>query len=209
MRKVSFVFIAGLVATLLASGAFGPLAPVANATLPPGGGCPAAAGGGTAKFTLSATLPASAPANGNGVCITLSGSSGQNQNAVLVANAPGCVGVAVPSVGAGGDKVWADWGTNNCVVPGQTVTIKFQSSAAVLTVTSVVWNCQGDTTTSRTGTVFGPIGGIAEVAGAETSALGATDSGGSSGTTYAVIAVVAGVALLGAGGWYARRRWLS
>jgi len=54
-----------------------------------------------------------------------------------------------------------------------------------------------------------PVGGIAEVAGAEAAALGATDSGGSSGTTYAVIAGIAGVALLGAGGWYARRRWLS
>ena len=55
-----------------------------------------------------------------------------------------------------------------------------------------------------------PVGGIAEVAGAEAAALGATESGGSSGTTYAVIAVVAvGLIVLGTGGWYARRRWLS
>jgi len=56
----------------------------------------------------------------------------------------------------------------------------------------------------------GLIGGIAEVSDAEASALGATASGGSSGTTYAVIAgIVAGALMLGAGGWYARRRWLS
>ena len=53
-------------------------------------------------------------------------------------------------------------------------------------------------------------GGIAEASDAEASALGATASGGSSGTTYAVIAsIAAGIVLLGAGGWYARRRWLS
>ena len=56
----------------------------------------------------------------------------------------------------------------------------------------------------------GFIGGIAEVSDAEASTLGATASGGSSGTTYAVIAgIVAGALMLGAGGWYARRRWLS
>ena len=54
------------------------------------------------------------------------------------------------------------------------------------------------------------VGGIAEVAGAEAEALGATDSGGSSSATYAGIAVVAvGLIVLGTGGWYARRRWLS
>lgn len=55
-----------------------------------------------------------------------------------------------------------------------------------------------------------PVGGVAEAADAGASALGATASGGSSNTTYAVIAgIAAGVVLLGAGGWYARRRWLS
>jgi hypothetical protein len=54
------------------------------------------------------------------------------------------------------------------------------------------------------------IGGIAEVSDVDASSLGATASGGSSGTTYAVIAgIAAGAVLLGAGGWYARRRWLS
>ena len=54
------------------------------------------------------------------------------------------------------------------------------------------------------------IGGIAEDPGADASALEATTSGGSSGTTYAVIAsIAAGLVVLGAGGWYARRRWLS
>ena len=54
------------------------------------------------------------------------------------------------------------------------------------------------------------VGGIAEAPDADTSTLGATASGGSSGTTYAVIAgIVAGALMLGAGGWYARRRWLS
>ena len=54
------------------------------------------------------------------------------------------------------------------------------------------------------------IGGIAEAPDADASALEATASGGSSGTTYAVIAgIAAGALMLGAGGWYARRRWLS
>jgi len=54
------------------------------------------------------------------------------------------------------------------------------------------------------------VGGIAEAPDVDASALGATASGGSSGTTYAVIAgIVAGALMLGAGGWYARRRWLS
>jgi len=54
------------------------------------------------------------------------------------------------------------------------------------------------------------IGGIAEAPDADASALEATTSGGSSTTTYAAIAgIAAGVVLLGAGGWYARRRWLS
>jgi len=53
------------------------------------------------------------------------------------------------------------------------------------------------------------VGGIAEAPDADAS-LEATDSGGSSSTTYAVIAgIAAGAVLLGAGGWYARRRWLS
>ena len=77
----------------------------------------------------------------------------------------------------------------------------------------------GDTTgcqVTKTGCSFNPttkllplVGGIAEAPDAEASALGATASGGSSGTTYAVIAgIAAGAVLLGAGGWYARRRWL-
>jgi len=52
------------------------------------------------------------------------------------------------------------------------------------------------------------VGGIAEAPDADASPLGATASGGSSGTTYAVIAgIAAGAVLLAAGGWYARRRW--
>jgi len=52
------------------------------------------------------------------------------------------------------------------------------------------------------------VGGIAEAPDADASALGATAPGGSSSRPYAVIAgIAAGVALLGAGGWYARRRW--
>ena len=54
------------------------------------------------------------------------------------------------------------------------------------------------------------VGGIAEAPDGDAAALGATDSGGSSGTTNAAIAVVAvGLIVLGTGGWYARRRWLS
>jgi hypothetical protein len=63
-------------------------------------------------------------------------------------------------------------------------------------------------TPTRTPTPHG-VGGIAEAPDAEASALGATASGGSSGTTYAVIAgIVAGAVLLATGGWYARRRWV-
>ena len=51
------------------------------------------------------------------------------------------------------------------------------------------------------------VGGIAEAPDADASSLGATTSGGSSGTTYAVIAgIAAGALMLGAGTWYARRR---
>ena len=55
-----------------------------------------------------------------------------------------------------------------------------------------------------------PVGGIAETSDVDAAALGATDSGGSSGTTNAVIGGIAvGLIVLGTGGWYARRRWLS
>ena len=62
-------------------------------------------------------------------------------------------------------------------------------------------------TPTRTPTPRTGIGGIAEAPDADASTLGATASGGSSGTTYAVIAgIAAGAVLLAAGGWYARRR---
>lgn len=52
------------------------------------------------------------------------------------------------------------------------------------------------------------VGGIAEAPDADASALGATTSGESSAPPYAAIAgIAAGAVLLGAGGWYARRRW--
>ena len=55
-----------------------------------------------------------------------------------------------------------------------------------------------------------PVGGVAEAPDVDTISLGAKASGGSSTTTYAVIAgIAAGAVLLGAGGWYARRCWLS
>jgi len=52
-----------------------------------------------------------------------------------------------------------------------------------------------------------PVGGEAEAPDVDASS---TASGGSSGTTYAAIGgIVAGVMLLSAAGWYARRRWAS
>jgi len=57
---------------------------------------------------------------------------------------------------------------------------------------------------------FPPVGGIVEAVDAEASPVGATDSGSSSGTTYALLAGTAAVLVaLGTGGWYARRRWLN
>ena len=55
----------------------------------------------------------------------------------------------------------------------------------------------------------GPVGGIAEAPATEASpAEMAESSGGSSSALYAAVAgAAAGAVLLGAGGWYARRRW--
>lgn len=96
------------------------------------------------------------------------------------------------------------------IAPGQ---LEAGEAYTLTCPSSAVTSTPGPTPDSGDATITikssSPVGGIAEVAGAEASALGATDSDGSSTATYAVIAVVAGVALLGAGGWYARRRWLS
>ncbi len=188
------------VAATAALAALGALAPTAEATLPAGAGCPAAPGTGTYAWWVSATLPAGAGQNANGVCINCTGTGGANNSATLVTNAAGC-GATLPTVGAGSSYVWADWSTNNCVAPGNTVMIKFLSGPGPLTVNSVKWNLADNTVIDGTGTVqISPVGGLAELA----------DVSGSSGHNYALLAGLAAAALvaLGAGGWYARRRWV-
>jgi len=59
-------------------------------------------------------------------------------------------------------------------------------------------------------TVVTGVGGIQNLPDIAESAAAAESSGGSSSLPYAAIAgVAAGLVVLGAGGWYARRRWLS
>jgi hypothetical protein len=54
------------------------------------------------------------------------------------------------------------------------------------------------------------VGGVAEALGAEAAPATSESSGDTSSGVYVVIAgVVAGAMALGAGSWYARRRWLS
>jgi hypothetical protein len=145
-----------LVAALLAVTAVGGFAARAEATLPPGSGCPQPAGTGEEPYEVEVTLPADAPANGNGVCINCGWTGGENNTASLVANAAGC-GATLPTVGAGSSYVWADWGTNSCVAPGQTVTIKFRSSGFPLTVEGVTWNLSNGATWAGSAAVSGPL----------------------------------------------------
>ena len=152
-RRV-FLLAVGAVIVLALAG-FGLFAPTAQATLPPGSGCvpTPTPGTGTVLYHVTATLPADAPANANGVCINCTWTGGQNNTATLLANAAGCVGVAAPAVGAGSSYVWADWGANNCVAPGQTVAIRFRSGAGPLSVNTVTWNLATGATFAGSGTV--------------------------------------------------------
>ncbi len=196
-------------ATLVAAVAFTQVAPTAQATLPAGAGCPAAAGAGTRVYRVSATLEAGA--NANGVCITLSGTGGTNNTAVLKQNAAGCVGVAVPVVGAGGNVVWADWGTNNCVAPGDTVVIEFKNGAGPVTISTVKWNRVGDVVTDGTPgpNLFGPQAVGGEVERPDVGGLPA-ESGSSDGSSFPWYTVAAGLAVAAvaaiAAGSYIRRR---
>jgi len=200
---------------VVAFGALGPLAPTAQANLPPGAGCDPtpAPGTGTFSYEVSATLPAAAPVNANGVCINCTGTGGANNSATLVQNAAGC-GATQPTVGAGSSYVWADWGTNNCVAPGNTVKIRFKSGPPPAPAVSVKWNLQTGATYDGTGSISGPVGGIAELpdmAGGAGDQAAATDSGsGWSSAGYAALAggLAAAAVVLSAGAWYARRRLL-
>lgn len=55
-----------------------------------------------------------------------------------------------------------------------------------------------------------PVGGIAEVVGGADAPLSPTSGSGTSTATYAALAggIAAVVLAIGAGGWYARRRWV-
>jgi hypothetical protein len=150
---------------------------------------------------VSAKLPADAGQNANGVCINCTGTGGANNSAILLTNAAGC-GATVPTVGAQGSKVWADWGTTSCVQPGNTVVIRFLSDPGPLTVDSVKWNLKDGTTkdgTASLDTHVAPVGGLAELPGA----------GGSSGGNYAALTggLAAALVAITAGAWYARRRF--
>jgi hypothetical protein len=204
--------VALLTVTALLLGASAWLATPAGADLPPGAGCPATPGTGPDWYKVTATLPGDAGQNANGVCINCTGTGGSNNSAVLVTNAAGC-GATLPTVGAGGSYVWADWGTTSCVAPGNTVTIRFRSSGS-LSISSVTWNLANGTPLAGTGTVVKmAVGGIAEgpgLTGTSAGELGASDGGsGWSAGAYAALAagLAAVVVALSAGAWYARRRF--
>jgi hypothetical protein len=202
MKYGRILLLALAVVATAALAPLGTLAPTAEATLPSGAGCPATPGTGKAVWVVSATLPASAGQNANGVCIDLTGTGGENNTATLKQNAAGC-GATVPTVGAGSSYVWADWGTTSCVAPGDTVIIQFQGiqSGSPPQVYSVKWNLANDTVIDGTGTSqHSYVGGLAAL----------PDVAGSSGPNYALLGGLAAAALvaLGAGGWYARRRWV-
>lgn len=196
--RILLLALAGV--TIAALAVLGALAPTAEATLPAGAGCPATPGTGISPWVVSATLPADAGQNANGVCINCTGTGGENNSASLIMNAAGCP-TTQPTVGAGDSYVWADWGTTSCVAPGDTVTIRFKTGDSPLTVDSVKWNLDDDTVIDGTGAVrMAGVGGIAEL----------PEVGGSSGSNYIALAglAAAGLVVLGAGGWYARRRWV-
>jgi hypothetical protein len=196
---------------LAALSVFGPLAQTAKADLPPGAGCPATPGSGTTAYMVTATLPAGAGQNANGVCINCTGTGGENNSAALVANAAGCV--AAPTVGAGSSYIWADWGSNNCVVPGNSVKIRFRGIAlAPPEVYTVTWRLADGSTFAGTGTVSAPVGGVAEITALDMGAAELAEEGGGLSTgRYAAMAAGAVVAalVLSAGVVYARRRRLS
>ena len=142
------------------------------------------------------------------MCINLIGTGGTNNSAVLIQNPPGCPN---PTVGAGSSYVWADWGANNCVDPGEVVAIKFKSSGSALTVNAVTWSLAGGGTQDGTadGNVSGPVGGIADFPDDDGSPLSASDASGGSSFPYAAVAGgLAALGLLAAGGIYARRRFI-
>jgi len=183
----------------------GALAPNAEATLPPGAGCGSPTptpGAGKIDCVVSATLPAGAGQNANGVCINCTGTGGFNNSAALKTNAAGC-GATVPTVGAQGSKVWADWSATSCVQPGNTVVIEFKTASSLSKVDSVKWNLADASVIDGTATLECPssVGGLAELPGG---------AGSSSGLNYIALGGLAAAALaaLTAGAWYARRPWV-
>ncbi|MGD0765163.1 MAG: hypothetical protein ABR978_02515 [Dehalococcoidia bacterium] len=224
MRKLALVLLAGLVAAVSVIGIlkWGPSP--AEAVLPAPCTSPLPTPGtGTTPYILIAAYPKTAGQNANGMCVTTVGSGGQNNSQALVANAAGCTSTT-PTVGAGGDQVWADWGTTNCVQPGDTVIITFKSATKVGGTAGVVWNCTGGASTPGPSPTPGAtatpvpgsgvvnassVGGVAEVT--QDTADASTAAQDSSSTPYAVIAGAAAAMALAivAGGWYARRRWLT
>jgi hypothetical protein len=202
MLLVSLVYISGTRTT-----------PTAQATLPGGAGCPAAPGVGTVNYIVTATLPPGP--NANGVCIGLIGTGGTNNTAVLGVNPAGCAAVpAIPAVGAGSNKVWADWGLNNCVVAGQTVSIAFKNAGTLpigVQPGTAIWNLAAGTVTGDATVSAGPaVGGVSEAPDA--AALPAASTNGSS-TDRAGWYIGGGgaalVLIVGAGAWYVRRRQLA
>ena len=203
MKYAGILLLAVAAVTTAALAAFGPLAPAAEATIPPTCVPTPTPGIGTGLCEVSATLPGTAPLKANGVCINCGASDGQNNSASLTTNAAGCAAVTptpvVPVVGAGGSKIWADWPTS-CVAQGDTVVIDFKAASGKLTVETVKWNLSDNSVIDGTGKIVhchSVVGGVAEL----------PDAAGSSGPPWALIAgIAAAVLVLGAGALYARRR---
>jgi hypothetical protein len=201
-------------------GAFVASSPGAKADVPPGSDCatPATPGTGVVNYKILVTLPTAAPANANGVCVTLDGTT---RTAQLVTNAPGCVATPVaPTPNAGNSYVSANWGSVNCVKPGDTVALGFYGASASLAVGTVTWNLANVTPVGTgtptatpfpgTGQIVSVVGGVAELPDSNGSLPASAESSGSSAPIYALFAGILLVAVAAAGvGWYARRRRLS
>ncbi len=110
-------------AVLVIAGAFNPASSVSAAPPPP---CtpPPPPGAGTRLYHVFATLPPSAPAAAQAVCISVPGALSLNTGAVT--QAPAVCPPAVTGAGAlaVSNFVWADWGFP-CVAPGATVVLQF------------------------------------------------------------------------------------
>jgi hypothetical protein len=237
MRRIGATFIACVALAIVVLGAFVASFPGARADVPAGSDCtgptwtppptvtpggPSTATPGATDYRLIATLPLAAPANANGLCVTLNGAT---RSAQMLSNNSGC-GAVSPTLIARNAYVSADWGnasstpSANCVRPGESVELAFKDGATLPAVGSVTWSLANVTpvgTGTPTATPFpgtavlqsAGVGGVAEAPDGNGALPTSAQSSGSSGPPYALFAGI-GIGLIAVAaagtGWYARRR---